>query len=112
MDLSERRLKKYLNMTIQLPIQSIAEQAILDYIRNHKVNEVTQERYKLFLIGHTERVFDNNKDFQLSLLSSQEPEITLKSCMAGWLKGELSVPKNIFQKLNIHSGLRNQCQTQ
>lgn len=26
MDLSERRLKKYLNMTIQLPIQSIAEQ--------------------------------------------------------------------------------------
>ena len=114
MDLSERRLKKYLNMTIQLPIQSIAEQAVLDYIRNHKVNmhEVTQERYKLFLIGHTERVFDNNKDFQLSLLSSQEPEITLKSCMAGWLKGELSVPKTIFQKLNIHSGLRNQCQTQ
>ncbi len=76
------------------------------------MHEVTQERYKLFLIGHTERVFDNNKDFQLSLLGSQEPEITLKSCMVGWLKGELSVPKTIFQKLNIHSGLRNQCQTQ
>ena len=101
-------------MNTQLAIQSIAEQAVGDYIRTHKVNmhEVTQERYKLFLIGHTERVFDNNKDFQLSLLSSQEPEITLKSCMAGWLKGELSVPKTIFQKLNIHSGLRNQCQTQ
>ena len=38
MDLSERRLKKYLNMTIQLPIQSIAEQAVLDYIRNPKIN--------------------------------------------------------------------------
>lgn len=98
-----------MNTTIQLSIQSIAEQAVLDYIQNHKVNmhEVTQERYKLFLIGHTERVFDNNKDFQLSLLDSQEPEITLKSCMVGWLKGELSVPKTIFQKLNIRNTLHN-----
>lgn len=99
-------------MTIQALIKDIgnlSEQAVGDYIQNHKVNmhEVTKERYKLFLVGHTERVFDNNKDFQLTLLNSSEPEITLKSCMVNWLKGELSVPKTIFKKLNIHSELRN-----
>lgn len=99
-------------MTIQEVIKDIgnlSEQAVGDYIRSHNVNmhEITQERYKLFLVGHTERVFDNNKDFQLTLLNSLHPETTLKSCMVNWLKGELSVSKNIFKKLNLHNGLHN-----
>jgi Mg2+/Co2+ transporter CorB len=99
-------------MTIQTLIKDIgilSEQAVGDYTRSHKIDmhEVTQERYKLFLIGHSERVFDNNKDFQLSLVNSQSPETTLKSCMVRWLKGELSIPKNIFNKLNLHHGFYN-----
>ena len=99
-------------MTIHSLIKDIgilSEESVLDYIKASKVNmhEATQERYKLFLIGHSERLFDNNIDFRLSLKNNPSPELMLKSCMVNWLKGELSVPKTIFKKLNIYHGIRN-----
>lgn len=99
-------------MTIQSvikDIENLSKESVLDYIKASKVNmhEATQERYKLFLIGHSERLFDNNIDFRLSLKNNPSPELMLKSCMVNWLKGELSVPKTIFKKLNIYHGIRN-----